>query len=96
MIPTAIVSNHPLETYAGLDFAGIPFHHLPVTRVTKDEQEGAVWKIIRETETDLVVLARYMQVLSEDFAGKLSGPLHQHPPLVPAGVQGRQALPSGA
>ena len=67
------VSNHPLETYAGLDFAGIPFHHLPVTRATKDEQEGAVWKIIRDTKTDLVVLARYMQVLSEDFAGKLSG-----------------------
>ena len=73
MTPTAIVSNHPLETYAGLDFTGIPFHHLPVTRTTKDEQEAAVWKIIQDTKTNLVVLARYMQVLSEDFAGKLSG-----------------------
>lgn len=73
MTPTAIVSNHPLETYAGLDFAGIPFHHLPVTRATKDEQEAKVWTIIQDTKTDLVVLARYMQVLSEDFAGKLSG-----------------------
>jgi formyltetrahydrofolate deformylase len=73
MIPTAIVSNHPRETYNGLDFGDIPFHHLPVTRATKDEQEAAVWKIIQDTKTDLVVLARYMQVLSEDFAGKLSG-----------------------
>jgi formyltetrahydrofolate deformylase len=73
MIPTAIVSNHPRETYSGLDFGDIPFHHLPVTRATRDEQEGAVWKIIQDTNTDLVVLARYMQVLSEDFAGKLSG-----------------------
>lgn len=73
MTPTAIVSNHPLETYAGLDFAGIPFHHLPVTRATKDEQEAKVWTIIQDTRTDLVVLARYMQVLSEDLAGKLSG-----------------------
>jgi len=73
MIPTAIVSNHPRETYNGLDFGDIPFHHLPVTRATKDEQEAAVWKIIQDTKTDLVVLARYMQVLSEAFAGKLSG-----------------------
>jgi formyltetrahydrofolate deformylase len=73
MIPTAIVSNHPRETYSGLDFGDIPFHHLPVTRATKDAQETAVWKVIQDTKTDLVVLARYMQVLSEDFAGKLSG-----------------------
>jgi formyltetrahydrofolate deformylase len=73
MIPTAIVSNHPRETYEGLDFGGIPFHHLPVTRDTKQQQEAAVWKLIEETRSGLVVLARYMQVLSEEFAGKLSG-----------------------
>src|SRR5215831_21262378 len=38
MTPTAIVSNHPRETYAGVDFGEIPFHHLPVTKGTKDEQ----------------------------------------------------------
>jgi formyltetrahydrofolate deformylase len=65
-----------------------------VTRATKDEQEAKVWKIIQDTQTDLVVLARYMQVLSEDF-GQAVRPLHQHPSLVPAGLQGRQALPSG-
>ena len=73
MIPTAIVANHSRETYNGLDFGDIPFHYLPVTRDTKSQQEAAVWKIMQETSTDLVVLARYMQVLSEDFAGKLSG-----------------------
>src|SRR5205085_9956825 len=39
MIPTAIVSNHPRETYAGLDFGDIPFHHMPVTKETKRDQE---------------------------------------------------------
>jgi formyltetrahydrofolate deformylase len=73
MIPTAIVSNHPRETYNGLEFGDIPFHYLPVTRATKGEQEAAIWKLIEDTQTDLVVLARYMQVLSDDLAGKLSG-----------------------
>jgi formyltetrahydrofolate deformylase len=73
MIPTAIVSNHPRETYEGLDFGGIPFHHLPITRETKPQQEAAVWKLVGDTRSDLVVLARYMQVLSQDFADKLSG-----------------------
>jgi len=73
MIPTAIVSNHPRETYAGLDFGEIPFHHLPVTKETRREQEGKVWNLVGETRTDLVVLARYMQVLSDDLSAKLSG-----------------------
>ena len=73
MIPTAIVSNHPRETYAGLDFGSIPFHHLPVTKETKREQENAIWDLVRETNTDLVVLARYMQILSDDLSAKLSG-----------------------
>ena len=73
MIPTAIVSNHPRETYAGLDFGDIPFHHLPVTKETKREQEGKVWDLVGETKTDLVVLARYMQILSDDLSAKLSG-----------------------
>src|SRR3974390_1722204 len=45
MIPTAIVSNHPRETYAGLDFGAIPFHHLPVTKETKSEQEDRIWQL---------------------------------------------------
>jgi len=73
MIPTAIVSNHPRETYPSLDFGDIPFHHLPVTKDTKREQEGRIWELVGETRTDLVVLARYMQILSDDLSAKLSG-----------------------
>lgn len=73
MTPCAIVANYPRETYAHLDFAGVPFHHLPVTRETKMEQEAEIWRLVRETQTDVVVLARYMQVLSDGLAAKLAG-----------------------
>jgi formyltetrahydrofolate deformylase len=73
MIPTAIVSNHPRETYNGIDFGDIPFHHLPITKETKSEQEAAIWALVNETESELVVLARYMQILSDDLSAKLSG-----------------------
>ena len=68
---SAVASNHPKETYANLDISDVPFHHLPVTRETKVEQEAAIWRLIQETETELVVLARYMQVLSNDLSAKL-------------------------
>lgn len=70
---TAIVANHPRETYAGVDFSGLRFHHLPITRQTKMEQEAELWELVRETKTDLVVLARYMQVLSDGLTAKLNG-----------------------
>jgi formyltetrahydrofolate deformylase len=73
MDPTAIVSNHPRETYASLDFGDIPFHYLPVTRDTKAAQEAAIWDLVTATKADLVVLARYMQILSDDLSAKLSG-----------------------
>ncbi|WP_424134078.1 formyltetrahydrofolate deformylase [Roseomonas chloroacetimidivorans] len=68
-----IISNHPRETYQHLDFTGVPFHHLPVTKQTKLEQEAEVWRVIRETGAELVILARYMQVLSDGLAAKLAG-----------------------
>ena len=68
-----IISNHPRETYANLGFGDIPFHHLPVTRETKSEQEAQIKAVVAETGADLVVLARYMQILSDDLAGWLSG-----------------------
>ena len=73
MIPTAIVANHPRETYANLDLGEIPFHYLPVTKETKAEQENAVWKLFEETQTDLVVLARYMQILLDEMSARLAG-----------------------
>ncbi|WP_416193189.1 formyltetrahydrofolate deformylase [Nitrobacter sp. TKz-YC01] len=71
MIPTAIVSNHPRETYAHLDFGEIPFHYFPAA--DKASREAEVLKLVEETGTDLVVLARYMQILSNDMSAKLSG-----------------------
>ncbi|NQE62361.1 formyltetrahydrofolate deformylase [Caulobacter sp. RHG1] len=68
-----VVSNHPAETYGNVDLSGLPFHHLPVTKETKFEQEAELWKLIQETKTDIVVLARYMQVLSDGLSAKLAG-----------------------
>ena len=62
-----IVSNHPRETYNGTDFGTIPFHYLPVTKETKPQQEAQIKAIVSETGADLVVLARYMQILSDDM-----------------------------
>jgi formyltetrahydrofolate deformylase len=73
MTPTAIVSNHPIENYAGLDLGGIPFHYLPITKDTKTAQEEQIWALVQETNAELVVLARYMQVLSDTMTQKLSG-----------------------
>src|SRR6476660_6579960 len=73
MIPTAIVSNHPRETYSNLDFGEIPFHYLRVTKANKREQETAMWDLVEQTKTDLVVLARYMQILSDEMSAKLAG-----------------------
>jgi len=70
---TGVVSNHPAETYAHIDLSDLPFHHLPVTKETKFEQEAELWKLIQETRTDIVVLARYMQVLSDGLSAKLQG-----------------------
>ena len=61
------------ETYGNLDFGEIPFHYLPVSKETKREQEQAVLKLVQDSGTDLVVLARYMQILSDEMSARLSG-----------------------
>ena len=68
-----IVSNHPRETYAATDFGAIPFHHLPITKDTKSQQEAEIKRIVDETGAELVILARYMQILSDDLARFLAG-----------------------
>lgn len=73
MIPTAIVSNHPRDTYGDLDFGDIPFHYLPVSKETRREQEAAIADLVAQTKTDLVVLARYMQILSDEMSDRLAG-----------------------
>ncbi|WP_370193512.1 formyltetrahydrofolate deformylase [Aurantimonas coralicida] len=68
----AIVSNHE-DSRRTADHEGVPFHHWPVTRETKAEQEERVLKLVRDSDADLVVLARYMQVLSDNLSRRLSG-----------------------
>ncbi|MFH8614874.1 formyltetrahydrofolate deformylase [Streptomyces sp. NPDC017979] len=68
----AVVSNH--RDFAELVGSyGIPFHHIPVTKDNKAEAEGALLELVRELDVELVVLARYMQVLSDDLCKQLSG-----------------------
>lgn len=73
MMITGIVSNHPREVYASIDFADIPFHYLPVTPETKVAQEAKLLQIVADANVDMVILARYMQILSDDLSTKLSG-----------------------
>jgi len=70
---SAVVSNHPEASFPHTDLKGIAFHHLPVTPETKADQEARLSDLIAATGTDLVILARYMQILSEDMARRLAG-----------------------
>lgn len=68
----AVVSNHP--DYAELSRSyGVPFHHLPVTPETKAEQERQILQLVEDLKVDLVVLARYMQILSPEMCRALEG-----------------------
>ena len=68
-----IVSNHPRDALNVSMVGAIPFHHLPVTPATRSAQEQAIKRIVEDTKPNLVVLARYMQILSDDLAGFLAG-----------------------
>ncbi len=68
----AIVSNHE-DSRRTAELEGIPFHHWPVTRETKAAQEARLVALVEETGAEMVVLARYMQVLSDDLSRRLSG-----------------------
>jgi len=63
----AVVSNHPKGSFLSAD-ESIPFHYLPVTRETKSQQEAQIREIVEETKPELVILARYMQILSNDLS----------------------------
>ncbi|MFT4245042.1 MAG: formyltetrahydrofolate deformylase [Micrococcaceae bacterium] len=68
----AIVGNHDdLKELA--EFYGIPFHHIPVTKETKKEAEQDLRGLVKEYEADLVILARYMQILSEELCEDMHG-----------------------
>ncbi len=73
MDPAGVISNHARDSYAHLELGAIPFHHVPVSPGTKMEAEAEIWRLIRDERAELVVLARYMQILSNGLAAKLAG-----------------------
>ena len=73
MQPVGIVANHARETFAHWDLGDIPFHFLPITPPTRLAQEAELSRLIEESGAELVVLARYMQVLSDDMVARLQG-----------------------
>jgi formyltetrahydrofolate deformylase len=68
-----IISNHPREALSVSLVGDIPFHHLPVTKETKPQQEEMIKQIVGQANVDLIVLARYMQILSDDLASFFQG-----------------------
>jgi formyltetrahydrofolate deformylase len=79
-----VVSNHP-DLASRAEIYGIPFYHLPVTKETKAEQESRVLDLLYEHGVDVVVLARYMQILTPKFvAAYPSGIINIHHSFLPA------------
>jgi formyltetrahydrofolate deformylase len=68
----AIISNHR-DFYQLAASYNVPFHHVPVTAATKAQAEARQYEIIESEGAELVVLARYMQILSDDLCRKLAG-----------------------
>jgi len=82
---TAVLSNHP-DHAAQVKAVGLPFHHVPVVPGEKDEAEGHILELLGE-ELDLLILARYMQILSEGFLGSLdAAAINIHHSFLPAFV----------
>jgi formyltetrahydrofolate deformylase len=93
-----IVSNHP-DAKRHADFYGIAYHQIAVTKESKQEAEARQLALLRENNIDLIVLARYMQVLSGDFiAGYPQQIINIHHSFLPAFIGGKphqQAYDSG-
>jgi formyltetrahydrofolate deformylase len=67
-----VVSNHP-DCRSMTEWYGLPYHHFPITAETKSQQEAQILGIMDELDVDLLVLARYMQILSDDLCRSLAG-----------------------
>ena len=68
-----IIGNHPREALSISLLDNIPYHHFPVAKDNKAEQEARIKQTVEETGAELIVLARYMQILSDDLAAFLAG-----------------------
>lgn len=93
-----IISNHP-DAKRHADFHGIAYHHIPVTKENKPEAEARELALLRENNIGLIVLARYMQVLSGDFIARYPQQIiNIHHSFLPAFIGGKphqQAYDSG-
>ena len=78
-----IISNHPNLKYIAEQF-DINFHHIPITKETKSEQEAKQLELLKQYQIDLVVLAKYMQILSADFVTKFPNIINIHHSFLPA------------
>lgn len=67
-----VVSNHTVMRDL-TEWYELPFHYLPITAATKTEQETQLWQLMQDKQADCLVLARYMQILSDDLCRKLNG-----------------------
>lgn len=68
-----IVSNHPREAAIRADIGDIPFHHIPVTPDTKPQAEAQFRALAEQVDAEIVVLARYMQVFSDEQSAHFAG-----------------------
>ena len=68
----AVVSNHE-DCHGIVEWYGLPYHHLPVTPATRPRQEARMLELMEQQRADLLVLARYMQILSDDMCAGLEG-----------------------
>jgi len=71
--PVALVSNHPRDVAIRTDIGEVPFHHIPVTPETKPEAEARLRDIAEATGAELIVLARYMQIFSDEQSAHFAG-----------------------
>lgn len=67
-----VVSNHNVMRDL-TEWYELPFHYLPITSDTKAQQEGELWQLMQDLQAEFLVLARYMQILSDDLCRKLNG-----------------------
>lgn len=72
MTITSVVSNHT-SWQSRVEHEKIPFHHLPITPENKEEQEAALMQLVEDQQVDVIILARYMQVLTDQLCRKLDG-----------------------
>ena len=68
----AVLSNHT-SCQSLAEWHNIPFHYLPINKDNKPQQEAQILEVLKQTNAELLVLARYMQILSDDMCNKVSG-----------------------